>query len=843
VYPFLLGFVWLALAAIHATFHVRSRCEAFSITSLFAVRQRSSSNVHRKHFGSKDIQRFSMDATQEPDKRNNPGKQSQRIENDEEQAVQRIIMKGNGGAGPGHTTRDHGKKYAAEILHDEEDDDDPPIEVSKEQIQKWRDEDAFGVYDAFDQLERAIALENPDLKLEHAELQDKLKYMGQGKHLLFPMIFKYILMPSIYAWGLYKLSAINKIAKGFVRIMDAHFWACVVAAPMLLLEWKRLVRKEEPLSEDLQRISPEAREILATRYFAKKWETPETSCKDPVFFLLQYWTSAVKGMLFVPVMNILGEALALPASGMAFWTTSTQFLTRIAVLASLYQYPEMLYQLQRANQIRPIGFFPTTMQKMVGIMLHLAPFGLISDFSKILASLSTKFTFPLYTSIFILLYGFWFRAFEAERAWKENPTKRFCEMPPMKTNKKLFYGLSLMLLWRRPILSFATQIHGTINHLAMEFLFVKATPFFWLTFGAVTTLLSIPLFGPAVHLVAVSKIFRISFCRNGLSVSEVSPYNPDENDWRYWISWRQPRPLELVICDFKKYLQYAFQYKGTESHQIDKLKAKDRHRAMEPWFLWSRFEKDKENDPEMFTREPPSTWKARAMRNMKKRHRENYDAGNMSEDPLGIVLYRGFNVGLGLDHFIQAKRLKQGEGGSRALQVRAVEKAVKRYNYLKDAALADDRANKDTNPPVQELRNEERDNRIAMEIRYLAERMEELVPATYDEKIFSTDEKVYRFLGREMPQKYKRISNHEYRIVRGEEEDSSTDLLDPLAHTRPKRNQTVQVSPSVNAIFDSATDAQPGTDYDGREQSDGVDSDDDDDDDDHDVWEPTIVYA
>ncbi|KAL3912995.1 MAG: hypothetical protein SGARI_000878, partial [Bacillariaceae sp.] len=789
---------------------------------------------------------------QEPEK---PSKQPENILSDEEQALQRIVddKRGEASFTVGDLAAGSGDDENNKLLDDEDDDDeedDTPFEVDEEQVQQWRSEDKNGVYDALDELETEISLENPYMKLEFAELQDKIKYMEQGKHLLFPMIFKFVVMPSIYAWGLYKVSATNKIAKGFVKMMDIHFWTCVVAAPMILLGAKRMVRKEEPMPEAVQNMSPEAQELLLRDSFFTRWELPEASCKDHVFFLLQYWASAVKGMLLVPLMNIVGgKYLALPTSGMSFWTASTQFLTRTAAVASLYQYPEMLYRLQRSTQMqmRPIGFFPTVMQKMVGAMLQLAPIGLISDFSKILASLSKKFTYPLYTSIFILLYGFWFRAFEAEKAWKENPIEPFCEIPPMKTKKKLLYTLSLLLLWRMPILSFTSLIQPTtMRRLASELMFTNATPFFWSVVFAFATLLLIPLVGPAIHLAAISRVFRVSFCRDAPLVTEASQFDPEDNDWRYWISWREPMRLGLVKKDFKSYLWYLFERKGTEDDFIEKLKAEDLYEDMKPSFLWNRLQREKEENPKAFKRESPSTWKAKAMRTLKRIHKENYENRNFSEDPLGIVLYRGFNIGLGLDHFAKAKELKDGEGGSRAVQAKAVEKAIHRYNTLNTEAKEEEEAEKNMDAAEQNRLKEERDDRIDTEIRYLGERLKELVPTTFDDALVDPDERLNKFLGKyEMPHKFERISSHEYRIIR---DSPPMDLSDPLADTRVATDQTVQISPSVKAILGGTTDDRPldlPSGSVGIEKNEGNNEKEkkDDDDDDDDDWEPTIVYA
>jgi len=87
------------------------------------------------------------------------------------------------------------------------------------------------------------------------------------------------------------------------------------------------------------------------------------------------------------------------------WLSCAQVLTRLAMAVSLYQYPKKLYELERSDLTRPVGYFPTLMLKLVRWIMVFAPPGLISDFSKVLSHLSSGSIYPLYTSIAVWMFG------------------------------------------------------------------------------------------------------------------------------------------------------------------------------------------------------------------------------------------------------------------------------------------------------------------------------------------------------------------------------------------------------------------------------------------------------
>ncbi len=194
-------------------------------------------------------------------------------------------------------------------------------EIDHEQLERWRAGDQSGIYDALDELQREITLENAYQKLEFADLQDSLRYMDQRKHLLFPNIIKHLVVPLGYAFLLYKLSSRWAVTT-FVRLMDFHFCISVVWAPMLFLLCRRITKPKEPIPDDIKRRKM-SEDYLALRAVwpeqpSSNWEDPETSCNDPVLFLLEYWVSAVKAMAVIPLLKLLLLRWTVPLSVVTF---------------------------------------------------------------------------------------------------------------------------------------------------------------------------------------------------------------------------------------------------------------------------------------------------------------------------------------------------------------------------------------------------------------------------------------------------------------------------------------------------------------------------------------------
>ena len=196
----------------------------------------------------------------------------------------------------------------------------------------------------------------------------------------------------------------NKLARFIVNNhlitlpFDVHFWLVVVLSPMFFLQFKkRTMPPPPPKPQILKDVGP----AYAKLYIAKvDWEDPKTSCRDYVLCLAEQWVSAVKGMAwfglfrlacfvsrFVRAPSFIRVVPYFPSTTVAFF----QILTRLGAMVSLYQFPELLFQLQRKQQPRPVKGDVDFLQKIVKSLFRWGmPLGIASDLSQILMRLSTR---------------------------------------------------------------------------------------------------------------------------------------------------------------------------------------------------------------------------------------------------------------------------------------------------------------------------------------------------------------------------------------------------------------------------------------------------------------------
>ncbi|KAG7363968.1 hypothetical protein IV203_037170 [Nitzschia inconspicua] len=754
--------------------------------------------------------------------------------------------------------------------------------VDDEVLQRWRKDDTTGVYDALDELEREIRLENADLKLQFAEHQDSVEYMERGKHPLFPTIFKHVVVPMVYALVLYRFSATMPF-KAFATLMDCHFWVFVVAAPMFLLQLYRFTKRNKPVPEEIKRLPPNFRMSMYKNFEGRGLMDPDYSCDDHVLFLLEYWVSAVKAVAFVPLLKIFlcnycGKTFNLPASAATCWYTIVQLVTRVGAMVSLYQFPEMLYRLQRKSQPRPIGFFPTLLRSLVGCMLQLAPLGFISDFSKVVVALPKPFIYPLYASVSVLLYGLWVRCRDTEqqaRVEEVGETVALQVSPhlrPTKNSKKLIYSICISVLWLKALWPFAPQIRESIRRFFVEMI-IGTIPFFFLRYCGMLYLLTLPLFGPYVHIRAILRAINVRYCGNEPILTTFTDsfdkqVSPEEKEWKYSIKWREPERVWLmkeklsVRLQMKLFPQSEFE-EGLEALKVEEMKRD----VAEGRLIWERVAKDLQADPHAYSGDPPHLWTEKAMKIMSKKHQADYtkyeaaksakNEEKMSlDDPLGVALHRGFGVGLGLKHVSKMKSMKSESGGNRRLQVLAIEKAIQRYNTLWDKAIELEKEGQHLSTESREELMKQREADDNKEIGYLAKRITELVPSTSDGTL-DDGKPLSRYLGKAVSERpYRMVSSHEAVLVedpisslRSAIRQSVDDFLeDPFRDDRKKAgdeddgriNAKIELSPSVDALLKSTDDNEIQSDRDATKPATVSDDETDDADDD---WEPTVVHV
>jgi hypothetical protein len=233
--------------------------------------------------------------------------------------------------------------------------------------------------------------------------------------------------------------------------MDFHFWLVVVMTPLLLLLAKVSTKPPpEPMPEELEALDPEYLEFVTT-----DWEDSRISCKDYTLFLLEYMVSAVAGMGLIGVLQFFKMIPTVRKNGtVALWLALSQLLTRVAVLASVYQYPRQLFELLRPQQPRPVGFFPFALQSLVLNLVAVAPLGIAFDLLKTLACMQREGVIALYTSISALLFGTWLRMQSIEKMGD------FQKLQSKSLVGKLVQVVAILAFWKKPILNLHQKLQS-----------------------------------------------------------------------------------------------------------------------------------------------------------------------------------------------------------------------------------------------------------------------------------------------------------------------------------------------------------------------------------------------
>ena len=263
----------------------------------------------------------------------------------------------------------------------------------------------------FQALEQAINFENAEFNLLEAERVEMMDAFAKQRRLFLKDLHAFVTRPLRWSLVFVVIQRIlqrkssNHLAQFIARHRlvtlpwDIHFWAIVVLAPILFLQVKkRTMAPPEPMPEELQKLDPEYLPFVTTYH---DWEDSETSYRDYVLCLSEQWVSAVKSMAWFGLLR-LGCFAAMRMSILSniirtvpyFSPTATaflQFLTRLGAMASIYQFPKLLFQLQREQQPRPVRGDVSALQKLVNAMLRWGlPIGIASDLSQILMAMPKR---------------------------------------------------------------------------------------------------------------------------------------------------------------------------------------------------------------------------------------------------------------------------------------------------------------------------------------------------------------------------------------------------------------------------------------------------------------------
>lgn len=142
---------------------------------------------------------------------------------------------------------------------------------------------------------------------------------------------------------------------------------------------------------------------------------------------------------------------------------------------------------------------------------------------------------------------------------------------------------------------------------------------------------------------------------------------------------------------------------------------------------------------------------------------------------MGVAVQQALGIGLGFN-FDHMRTLEADEKPSiRRLQARAAKSAIRRVQELYDADAASKELDNIDDPEERDRRAKALREKTAIEIKYLANRLTDLVPTSYSGE-FDDSERIDQFRDR----RYKRTSSHEYTI------DSLVDAVPFTGHSRKK---------------------------------------------------------
>lgn len=688
--------------------------------------------------------------------------------------------------------------------------------TSDDEFDGWK---AGDVYQDLEQLERAITLDKADLNLQHTERMEMLQHFATARRPILSDISRYVMAPLVAALFFRVLApptaqSMNGVLHvpfvlvwSLAGIMNLHFWTAVVAAPILLLAAKRIVQQpSEPMPEELQKLDPAYLGFLSTVDYVP----PERSCRDYVLFLLEYWTSAVATTAALGILQVLVaqpwsavpwycrlvEALSKATLG---WMGVARLLTRVGVIAALYQNPKQVFQLRRPQQLRPKAFFPFFLERMISSMIWILPLGLATDLFQVLIGLPNDALISLYTSLSVLGIGTFIRLNDRRDEESEDGLA-FAKLERLNLPKRWLYAISTIVLWKRPIGSWMQRhqisrtrlkewnrlplSRQTLSNLRPAF----AQLLVWTTTGVLA------LVGPMLHLRSLAKIVRIVYTHDlslALDAEDFREAMEDEASlksrmkWRYRLEWREDRDTKRVgqvLRKWRKSLGYWLFLEGKVQEKLwqERKQSIKESLTTEEWNLKDRIlDEIRDTNPGALDNDD-GTWKVylqnlpplgqgkkNSMKRLAEKHQQDYDLKEF-EDPLGVAVQQTLGIGLGFnfDHDIP---LKKGTKPSlRRLQARAAKSAIRRIQLLYDSAAKE--LDDIPDPGVRKTKALEIGKRIEEERKFLASRMTELVPTTnggsdeFKERVL-----MKRFQHKQEPQNFVRVSSHEFRATDGME--------------------------------------------------------------------------
>jgi hypothetical protein len=233
--------------------------------------------------------------------------------------------------------------------------------------------------------------------------------------------------------------------------------------------------------------------------------------------------------------------------------------------------------------------------------------------------------------------------------------------------------------------------------------------------------------------------------------------------WRYRLEWQEnPQRIGQVFDKWKSNLVYWLFFEGRAQDRLIQEQKSQSHASSMDWNLKDRILRDIEKGLSCV---PRDQWKRKAMETLADKHQADYDRKSF-DDPLGVAVQQTLGIGLGFN-FDHDQPLDKGQRPSlRRLQARAAKSAIRRVQQLYDPQRARNELDEVSDLEKRNAVATEMRMRAEEEIKFLAERMTELLPPPSDTSDEFKDRTVVkRFQQRKEPSGWVRVNSHEYRPI------------------------------------------------------------------------------
>ena len=560
---------------------------------------------------------------------------------------------------------------------------------------------ARNVYNDLDLLRQSISKDQADNRLRELQRRQLLNTFAANRRPLFDDGRRFVLVPILSALLLATVSPLKsdilRIHRTLAMASRAEFWTIVVAAPIRLF-WlaSRCTPSATRLRNDKVILPPRrARGLYSTLV---QLDPPESrSSRETVLSLSEYWVSAVIGTA------VLGIWFAVTQTGQTYsrlWPL-IRFATRLGAIASLHQYPMLLYDLR--TQVRPQNRFESSLQQLSNRMLTLSLVGLTLDLSEMIMLTSPRVVVLGLCLSLITLCDMRRMVASSDASTMQGVILDLIT----KISALVPFMLSCRLLW-----------HSLYNKEKVLQL--------WGVFPMIITS-SVPLLHvvSALRLVRINKTHNLSLANQDIKyVSKDAKALQKVTIWRYRLDWRQPsmrlaKAVMTVVDDFV----YKLFFEGGVPDKF--LESSKRQIQRDTKDLEKKVQELDQMDPM-----DSSTWKQDAMENLAREHQQDYDNGSY-KDPLGVAIQQTFGIGLGYAAGHMDPLPPDFDPSPRRLQARAAKSAILRLQDIYDSAIEMD-LDSIKDPERKLAMKAEMRKREEAEKSYLARQMTELIPLVDD---------------------------------------------------------------------------------------------------------------